>query len=581
MVTSYQIEAEEQYKQQLYEKYLKHLKKVCKDKDLREIATQFFADLDKRFNGQTFTKDNFETLNIYGHEVEQDIVKAVFADKEEASAIEIFLYLFQNNIKKISVVQPKKADGFSKNTSGIYSSISREIKIKEIISKELPSLNIQKPYNMSDREWKIELKKQKKEKKEKNKQFLESQKQKRLRSYKHTLYHELCHVFETETFNNRNFIKDDLSEFVMLNQNDEFKLRHPFKEINHKNLMLADSIINNGSSIDLLKLNLLEKGTVAISEIFNELLACQTGDFFRADKVDLKKAVRYTNRKFFNKEEMVSGCSYAFNYDMTELFKLALGNFDEKDLRFNPKKIVEKFNNLNVSNEALIKIKGQYTELFNNYIKTENLGVEQVSEKEFESANVFDTFNLIMGLMSVCKQDGKSEVVYGCKTLAQSVLLESIKNNIVDNLNNPEVVKDTKFYVELGKTLKTIDANILYPNDPYRFKKVDEKGNITFTKYSALDILPVCVFAEDYDEMLNIACFDEIVKAVVNSSFMEDVWNVDTSKLTDLVEFLEEQQNKIDNVNQLNKEHFAAVELQRVNDLTELDQIDLFENIED
>ncbi len=73
--------------------FRKYLKQVCKNRELRMYATSFFADFCAKYEGQHFTKDNFEMLEVEGKPIEQDIVKDIFSKQEKASAVRLYIIL--------------------------------------------------------------------------------------------------------------------------------------------------------------------------------------------------------------------------------------------------------------------------------------------------------------------------------------------------------------------------------------------------------------------------------------------------------------------------------------------------------
>ena len=78
-------------------KFKSHLYKICKDDTLREFALDFFHDLSSRYEGREFTRDEFASLVIDGKVVEQDVVIALFKNKDKVRAEEVFTYLFTKN----------------------------------------------------------------------------------------------------------------------------------------------------------------------------------------------------------------------------------------------------------------------------------------------------------------------------------------------------------------------------------------------------------------------------------------------------------------------------------------------------
>ena len=107
----------------LREKYIKLLKVRCLNKTLRQYALDYYDNLENIYNGEMFTRCHFATLNFKGRIIEQDVVKALLATKSQVSAQEIFVYLFERNVKRI------KFSFNNSNNLGMYYSLLKKITI--------------------------------------------------------------------------------------------------------------------------------------------------------------------------------------------------------------------------------------------------------------------------------------------------------------------------------------------------------------------------------------------------------------------------------------------------------------------
>jgi len=136
----------------LENEFISHLKAVCGSRELRSFAKDFYVDFCYKHEGQVFTKDNFETLNINGKEVEQDVVKHVFKHKETATAEEIFVYLFKHNISSMGFFNSRDKRTHMPNVSGYVAAMNKKLKIKncKLDKFYIPTNIFVSPFNINE-----------------------------------------------------------------------------------------------------------------------------------------------------------------------------------------------------------------------------------------------------------------------------------------------------------------------------------------------------------------------------------------------------------------------------------------------
>ena len=258
-------------KDKLRDEYIKHIKSITLKRDLRQFAIEFYDDLCKKYKGQVFRRDNFETLDVDEQEIEQDVAKHVFKDKDTATAEEIFTFLIKQNVKSMFI--GKQKDMLDENTAGFLNPSLQLLGIKKI---DLEISGVMVNSRMS-----------KKEIKQKEKQALQEAMQVQKQKYKQVVYHELSHVFEVKTFGDRKFYKNSHGVFFKagrlkyISTNSQYIRQENFaKDIERDQLIIKHKYQDTPTDI----LNSLKRnGKVAIFEIFNE----NSSQKIRQDELDL------------------------------------------------------------------------------------------------------------------------------------------------------------------------------------------------------------------------------------------------------------------------------------------------------
>lgn len=462
-----------------FNQFEKHLKSVCKNKELREIAIQYYHDLGKHMEGVTYTKDDFETITYNGEIVEQDIVKDLFSKQESATAQEVFTYLFKTKVQYLFGYKSKERSG----VAGAYNAVGQYLNVKLLPSEAFyrrPELAVFSYITEGK-----SLKQAKKERSQLIKQSVESAFQKaefeRSDDLKSNLYHELSHVFETSSFLDGKVTKTGFKEEYAVKhkkggvycQESELSNSGIKQSVQEEKLLQKDlkqkRVSNINKFVELIK----RTGTTSLAEILNEEFSQKVKGLIK-EASGCVIASGFTNKKF-----LVGACGYNKDYDMLNYFRVSLGEETLSKNRFSSKKIVNKLNNLNLSDEFLNKFKQDTKQLIqerNNFIPNEKAITDGVCD-QIDGLSTSDLIFLIIGYNSF----SPSNVEGTQKCLIQSILMENYKNNTLEKLNDPEVIKDKAFFEKLNNDLEKLDDYTLYPKGYTTFKQQSYRPTILDT----------------------------------------------------------------------------------------------------
>ncbi len=456
------------------QQFEEHLKKVCKDTSVREYVISFFDDFVTKYDGVVFTPEDFETLIIDGNEVKQDVVLGIFADgKKEATAEEIFVWLFKTNIKKIKYgILDYALDG----------SVSVQDKTLEIRKRPLRDF-----FTMPKRaelephigESKREARKRIKESKKHYKELVGKEKERasnyRSQVLKNTIYHELSHIFEIKTFMGGKYAKTNMSKRVydISGKKTLFTVYEQvsmagFKPTEYLNLKDELSL---EKKLEIIPQIFEEYGERTISEILNETNALKIAKNFVVSQHYLGQLNAPSSKTYLK-----GTCTYNFNYNISELIRMSIGSGQEKNLRFNPTAVINRINSSLCSTEFIQQIK----EFAMSIIADEKgmasmmLGtLDNAQQKRFfdaiknalSEADTYKTMEILMGYCDILEKltSKENETVAKLKSCVQAILIESIKNDILAKLNDPNVKKDSEFFTNFNETLRQIDNLIIYP----------------------------------------------------------------------------------------------------------------------
>lgn len=503
----------------LRKEYIRHLKNTTSRRNLRKYAIEFYDDLSKKYEGKVFTRDDFETLNVDGKEIEQDVVKHVFKDKNTATAEEIFTFLFKQNVK--SIYLGKKGAGFAGNVSGYLDASTQILGLKK---KDL-MIAVMFNQNRPGREFK-----------KFQKQNYEYAVEKREKAYREVLYHELSHVFEVKTFGKRKYYKNANGVFFkagifkyIRSGESCIKQENIAKDIEKDALLIKNKYRDTPSDV----LNIYKNiGKTSLFEIFNEISAQKVAK----DALDLSKASTgfgVMAEKARCKISLNGYCGYNKNYPMLELLKLALPeDMKETDFKFNTKRLEENINKLNISKKTLDNARiaitddicAGYAETFRRMnINSSEEKVKKVIEQEYEFIKQIvdglkdaDAVDVVYTLMGVSENFEDIGLNSNCKKELQAIFVESIKNDIISQLKDEKIEKNQDFFEKIDKTLQKIDENLYYPDRDIQFLKHNPSNppnpikNIT----EMISISTVERFAEEKDCPKNIKVFAELTSEV-------------------------------------------------------------------
>lgn len=495
--------------------YIKHLNRVCSNAEWRGYAVEFFDALSKKYDGKMFTRDNFLSLKIAGNEIEQDAVKALFKDKEQVSADELFCYLFKKNVQELSKIKlPRMSD-----TSGFFDPHLKYVGIIERpIYVKMPS--IVKPIsNIPPNETKEQKKQRLKDERERKKQSkieareiykrqYEAIKRERSLDYKNTLFHELSHVFEVQTFNNGRYIVTGQNQRLNVCGAVAYSVnleREITTEVLGRGLKEALSRKRKDFDVDMFIDRLRGGGARALSEVLNEEFACKVNGTFKL----VNKPSFICDSEYLRKVRFETHCSYAEDYDIAALLQLAIKDYDSDEIRFNALGLADKINGLNISDEALQAAKKGFVE---NFAKIGEIPFQKELEERLSKADKYETIALLMGEAGSSQQYFGDEIVNSddFKIVLQNMLVSAIKEDIMDKLNDESVVKNEEFFKGVNETMTIVDGVVCRSYKKESFN--DQRGSsICFTEDK---ILSNKEYAQRYPELKYFKDMAEIEGAI-------------------------------------------------------------------
>ena len=524
----------------LREKYIKHLHKVCKNRALREYATQFFDDLCKKYDGKIYTAEDFATQEVDDKVLKQDVVIDLVERQGGATMPEIYLYLFEKNVKSI-----KFFSRFTGAVEGDNDFVSKKVRVKTYSLKDFykPSKIMPKavPYNPDmpkaqyDRLCKIEEKKAKIAQKEENKRARRQAFINWKEKHHHVLYHELAHVDELETYGGRQFVGNHFcSDERFVRENDrKYTQAKPVLFLSSAELDEEDEKREKPIPKEDLLLRSLRDGKVAISEIFNEEFACEvegTLDFREPQRLVME--ITNENRTIFysRKRELAGNCDYNQNYDLACLTRALLGNLDFKKARFNSKEVIKRINqtaiDMNFVRDKITQLLDMATSVSPEPQKvtvTENGKTKEVQlpgdaeifeyyKSKLGDMNFYQTLCLCYGVPKMAQASGckmyQDYLVPEVRKATQEILIEAVLANLERDLADVDVPKNEEFYKQLDDSLIAIDNFILYRYDDVRLRVEDQKEEKYFKStylYSAKKMV------EDYADEPHITAFGKLI----------------------------------------------------------------------
>lgn len=431
----------------LRDEYLEYLKKVCEEKSMRQCALDFYDDLTKTFGHVKIARDDLEVYTLYGKKTEQDVA-CLFDNKKYISVNELFVFLIKNNIDKMAYYAQKD----TRNAVGFCNAVEKNLGIC------LPMISTKK---MSKLHHIVDI-----IKKTPNIVEIKCEYDSVTSKMKTIMYHELSHVLELKTFNKREIIKNTFSDMYLIRD------RYGVYRINAR--AYSDKMSQAKKFIQMQKI----KGSDAISECLNELFS---GEILNSLYLSTNLTENLIQDKYISKRSLPNYIKYVEDYDITVFLKYAISNAKDIHYRTNSIDIIDKINNIKISPQNMDYYKKRFLLIAKGLIpnkKDKNFNIEFADL--FMNMDTYSTICTILG-MSKSKNVGQS-LQSELKMLLQEMLIDAIKNKLVDNLNDKKVPKDDFFCKQINNMLFTIDSLILYNNDCYG-KKVyfDKDENVYFS----------------------------------------------------------------------------------------------------
>ena len=566
------------------QRYEKHLKKVCKVKPLRQAAMEFYDDFCEYYQGQVFTRDNFETLKINGEVVEQDIVKDLFKDRDEVLPEEVLTYLFTHHIKTMRSFAKRTT-----STAGSINPLKQRLRVHmQTLASEVRierdailKMGVCIPYTIQTEKERNEFlreenKKKRKEFKERKQEIIEKAKTTIYERMKGHMYHELAHIMEIRSFLNGKYIKIGCTNEISIKGSkidisccsdeisaDTFTKLDKFEKLLNallKSKGLQKQISENQDFCKFTTDAIADSGYNEISEYMNEELSLRIGKEFSVSN----QSPYYHLDDFCRKSRIPGDCAYNQNYDISQLVKLAIGDMDEKVMRFNSVEFFERINNLRVSDQTLLQSKETLHSVLNKLILAypeKEKWILECADKNIDNLSSADLIGVAMGLYADIDSKNWNDTLFEeskaqCKLIVQNILIEAIKNNTLQDLADETVVKNELFFEKLNETLTTIDSVILYPKDNikyYHLGSLGAVGQLHWEYVREIEILSVDEFARMHDDLPHITTFAELCTAarIAKTLYVDDIHGLD-EKMT----FFQQQIG-------LDKKRFEKLEIQR------------------
>ena len=525
-----------------------HIDKVCQYDTIKKYTLAFFEKLCSRYSDKMFRKEDFETISFNGKEVEQDVARDLFVDRDSVSASEVFAYLFENNIDRIAYLN------YDSDLGGEVDFVNKELYIKMVSpykfyqEKKLPAGK-----GASE----IEEAKTRKELKQ-YKAFALSQASKEAeKEEQHILNHELSHILSIRSFAKRKLVKINTSDYVKVNTKgkkyvgcsgyDITNEKVLVEQENHKSLFTLE----NYKQIDPARIMtfLRAKGGNSISEILHEAFVKKIEGV--SEVVEQNNDARLSNKQALEEENF-----YNDYYDVAQLIKLATREQDEIDIIFNPKQFINKLNNLNVSKETMSEVNGKFYSLIKEITKEKDLqdypnyqfikkligGKESSLANEFSSSDIYTKLAVLLGSATILKIENKKDrYIEDFKILAQEILLEGISNNIINELEDQSVEKNVMFFKEVNDALNIIGDNLLYP----------DRRTLTWYSEEEIKHLLIKFYAEKEKDHTYFKAFSKLIDRIDAEVQKQEATLPNISKV---MTFLEQQKQREQSLETLEKE---------------------------
>ena len=483
------------------------------------MALDFYDDFCEYYQGRKFTKNNFETLNINGIEVEQDIVRDLFKDKTEVSPEEVLTYVFTHNVNHLYNL--RKIQG---RTIGYFSPMRH---VLYVYVKSLKHEFQSKKHEMFEQG-------NRKEYRTKKKEILAGIKANITQSTKATIYHELRHVCQLRTFLNGKYLKSELSKEIQLKDeeygecyDDAITRRNTRESIDFYNLSydIKYSVAarerwgKDESFGDYLTDKMISKGYESISEDMNDELSLKILKQFSPKQGDDYYEIGKDSYVFQRKKKVEAICGYIQNYDISELIKIATGNIDELDMCFNGAKYFDRIKNLKVSQKTLEMSKEKLKQIFKTTLADDSIESRfelEIISKRLNKLDLVDIIGLAMGMYLGYENKTLIDTKIDCKLIVQTILIEAIRNSIVYELSNKSVVKDEQFYHKLNSTLETLDSVILYPKGETKYCYINKQDSerLIYETVPNIEEFTVEDYASRYGDMPHITTFANLCTTV-------------------------------------------------------------------
>ena len=502
-------------KTELKERFKKHLYKSCSDESTRETALEFFDDFHRMFQNEFYTREDFDTIDLDGTIIEQDVVNTLFKDntREKVSAIELYVELFCKSIKSIKTFDidvDNLADGcydFKTKRITLGKTSPEEIYYKFTTGKVLQE--------KSPKQYQKHIKKLRKSMnailKENDEAYgpvvrhcLETAKKRD----KETTYHELAHLFGIRVFNSR-INMDCYIKGLLSTHKDQAIL-----ENNEGNFFSNNDILKMECGSNERKVaESIYFGSREIAEIANEVLSKKIAKREVGFEYNLWRLPYLTKENYIITFELAGDTSYNINYYILKFLDCLKPGFEDDVMKCKKSSIIKEIKDLEIDGKVLHDCKKRIIDVVKQ--------IPQLSiNDECGFAEILNTerpFNTILFCCSMRRFVKTPEMrnIFNLLTIeSQAILVQAIKEKVTKDLDDKTVEKNMEFFQRVSEMLYEVRSYLLFPNEEGVYEYLPQYADEMDSNIHKLTTHSIKRFAEEYPNLKHIEIFNDLVNTV-------------------------------------------------------------------
>lgn len=504
------------YKTELKEKFKKHLYKLSSDESMREMVLEFYDNFSKLFHNEFYTRDDFDTIDLDGTVIEQDVVKNLFKDKtvDRVSAIELYVELFCQDVKSIKPID----FGDDSMKEGCYDFKSKCLTLKKTSPEDLYYKYI------SGKDLKEEFPKQYKKRVKNIRKSMDDILKENDETYapvvrycidtakrkdKETMSHELAHVFAMRLFQ-RKFCMDCYVKGLLVRVNR------------------YQAIIDNGAGKFCYKDNLLKlkRGSVQrrvaesmfcglreIAEISNEVLSRKILDGKVGLQSNENRLHYLTRENYISRMELCSDVLYNANYYILRFLDCIKPGFEDDVMKCKKSSIVQEIKDLEIDSQVLHDCQERIANLAKQMPEL-SIQDECVLAEALNNMGAFNTILFCCSMIRFVKNSEKRNVFNNFTIESQAILVQAIKEKITSELKDQNIEKNEEFFKQVSDTLFEVGSYLLLPNEEGVYEYLPKYAHELDSNIHKFTTHSTKRFAEEHPNLKHIAIFNELVNDV-------------------------------------------------------------------